>query len=42
MLGVIKTRYTAQFLMNWGETREFERTVELGEIKFVRKTSAGT
>lgn len=38
-LGVIKTRYSAQFILNWGATREFERTINLGEIKFIRKNA---
>lgn len=42
LLGVVKTEYAAQFIMNWGADRTYERTVNLGKIKFIRKTSAAT
>ena len=42
ILGVVKTEYAAQFIMNWGADRTYERTVNLGKIKFIRKTSAAT
>lgn len=40
LLGVTKTRYSCQFIMNWGVDETFERTVNLGEIKFLRKNAA--
>lgn len=39
LLGVTKTKYSCQFIMNWGEDETFERTVNLGEIKFLRKNA---
>lgn len=39
LLGVTKTRYSCQFIMNWGVDETFERTVNLGEIKFLRKNA---
>lgn len=36
--GVIRTSYAAQFIMNWGNDSTFEVTVNLGNIKFNRKT----
>jgi len=39
-LGKIRTRYSAQFVMNWGGGTDYERTVNLGEIKFIRKNTA--
>lgn len=42
LLGVIKTEYAAQFIMNWDAERTYERTVNLGKIKFIRKTAAAT
>lgn len=41
LLGVTKTKYSCQFIMNWGEDNTFERTVNLGEIKFLRKNAPG-
>lgn len=40
LLGNIKTRYSCQFLMNWGGDATYERTVNLGETKFLRKNQA--
>lgn len=39
LLGVTKTKYSCQFIMNWGDDNTFERTVNLGEIKFLRKNA---
>lgn len=36
-LGVIRTRYSCQFIMNWGATDIYESTINLGEIEFIRK-----
>lgn len=38
-LGNIRTRYSAQFIMNWDEDSTFEFTVHLGDVKFVRKNA---
>ena len=39
LLGVTKTKYSCQFIMNWGVDNTYERTVNLGEIKFLRKNA---
>jgi len=39
-LGVIKTEYNCQFIMNWGATTVYESSINLGTIKFIRKNSA--
>lgn len=40
LLGEINTRYSAQFIMNWGEDETYEWGINLGEIKFHRKNAA--
>lgn len=42
LMGVTKTKYSCQFIMNWGIDNTFERTVNLGEIKFLRKNAPAT
>jgi len=42
LLGVTKTKYSCQFIMNWGDDETFERTVNLGEIRFLRKNAPAT
>ena len=42
LLGVTKTRYSVQFIMNWGVDASFERTIHLGETKFLRKNAPAT
>lgn len=39
LLGVTKTRYSVQFILNWGDDETFERTIHLGETKFLRKNA---
>ena len=36
-LGVVRTKYSCQFVMNWGATDIYESTVNLGDIEFIRK-----
>lgn len=38
-LAQVRTRYLAQFIMNWDAARTYERTVHLGEVQFVRKAN---
>lgn len=39
-LGVVRTDYSAQFVMNWGSDTTYETTINLGNIRFVRKNQA--
>jgi len=41
-IGVIRTVYSAQFIMNWGNGSTYETTINLGDITFIRKNGAAT
>lgn len=39
-LGVVRTEYSCQFIMNWGNDDTYQSTINLGLSRFVRKNAA--